>query len=93
MAGFATDKVHPHGYLPDYLRIAAELGPAASVLEVGVQHGWSLTLWMHLFPDSPVIAGVDHEENATWPEGTVRVVGDQADPNLPGLVSVHSPRL
>ena len=40
---FAADKVQ-HGYLPAYLRIAAELGPAARVCEVGVLHGLGLNM-------------------------------------------------
>ena len=54
---FATDKVQ-HGYLPAYLRIAAELGPAARVCEIGVQHGHGLDMFQALFPDG-LVAGVD----------------------------------
>lgn len=58
MTAFTTDKVTVHGYLPEYERIAAELGPAARVLELGVAEGESLRLWQHLFP-AGVITGVD----------------------------------
>jgi len=63
--GFATDKVL-FGYLPEYERIAAELGPAASVLELGVAEGESLRLWQHLFPDGQ-ITGVDCADRSVWP--------------------------
>jgi Methyltransferase domain len=91
MTGFTTDKVSPHGYLPDYLRLAADLGTAAVVCEVGVKAGESLVLWQHLFPHSPAIVGVDYDENATWPEGTVRLVASQDDPDLRDRVRAHLP--
>jgi hypothetical protein len=82
--GFATDKVL-FGYLPEYERIAAELGPAASVLELGVAEGESLRLWQHLFPDGQ-ITGVDCADGSTWPEGTVKVLASHDSPALPGLL-------
>jgi Methyltransferase domain len=91
MTGFTTDKVSPHGYLPDYLRLAATLGTAAVVCEVGVKHGESLVLWQHLFPHSAAIIGVDHDASATWPDGTIRVDGKQEDPGLRDLVAQHAP--
>ena len=90
MTGFATDKVTPHGYLQDYLRIAAELGTHAVVCEVGVLYGDSLVMWQHCFPHGTVI-GVDRDENARWPEGTVRIIAGQEDPGLGGKVREHAP--
>jgi hypothetical protein len=81
MPDTVTDKVDG-GYLPTYLRIAAELGPTACVLELGVYEGASLRLWQALFPLG-VIAGVDCNPAATWPEGTRRVCMRQEDPQLP----------
>ena len=91
MTSFSTDKVSPHGYLPDYQRIAAELGPAAVVCEIGVLRGDSLRMWQHYFPDSPAIIGVDIDPGATWPQGTVRIVAAQDDPDLGVLVREHAP--
>jgi cephalosporin hydroxylase len=82
--GFATvtDKIEPHGYYPSYLRIAAELGPHASVCEVGVAKGGSLQMWQALFPFGE-IAGVDRDTGfAVWPEGTHAVVAEQHDPAM-----------
>jgi hypothetical protein len=90
MTGFDTDKVHPHGYLPDYLRLAAELGPAATVCEVGVCQGGSLGMWQALFPDGRVI-GVDNDPGSRWPDGTARVIAGQDDPRLAELVRQHAP--
>ena len=80
-----SDKIEPHGYFTAYLRIAAELGPSARVCELGVENGESLRMWQGLFPTGSV-TGVDCNHAATWPEGTVRVVGLQDDPGLPGMV-------
>jgi Methyltransferase domain len=79
--GWLTDKAIL-GYLPTYRRLAGEIGPAGRVCEVGVMQGWSLELWQALFPDG-VVVGVDHNPEARWPPGTVRVVADQADEGLP----------
>ena len=79
---FATDKVE-HGYLPSYLRIAAEIGPAGRVLEVGVWHGGSLHMWQALFPGG-VVCGVDSDPGARWPPGTVAVVSGQDAAGSPG---------
>lgn len=90
MAGFRTDKVHPHGYLTAYLALAAALPRDAVVCEVGVEHGASLEMWECLFPDGLVI-GVDRNPGATWPEGTRRIVAGQDDPGLAGMVRGHAP--
>jgi hypothetical protein len=79
---FKTDKLTYHGYFPEYVRLAAELGPSARVCELGVESGESLRMWRALFPLAEIY-GVDSNEHAIWPDGTVRVVSDQADPGLP----------
>lgn len=86
-----TDKIEPHGYLPDYMRLAGELGSSATVCELGVLTGGSLEMFKDMFPDSPAIIGVDRDENATWPEGTVRIVAAQDDPVLGAKVREHAP--
>jgi 8-demethyl-8-alpha-L-rhamnosyltetracenomycin-C 2'-O-methyltransferase/8-demethyl-8-(2-methoxy-alpha-L-rhamnosyl)tetracenomycin-C 3'-O-methyltransferase len=86
---FATDKLQ-HGYLPSYLRIAAELGPAGRVCEVGVHQGRGLDMFQALFPDG-LVAGVDVSPGSRWPEGTVAVIAAQDDPSLPALLGSHSP--
>ncbi len=86
---FATDKV-THGYLPAYLRIAAELGPAARVCEVGVQHGHGLDMFQALFP-AGLIAGVDANPESRWPEGTSRIVAVQDDPELADHLRQYAP--
>lgn len=90
MKGFRTDKVHPHGYLPDYLQLATELGPAATVCEIGVYHGHSLAMWQCLFPDGMVI-GVDREPSCVWPEGTHQILATQDDPALAEKVLALAP--
>jgi hypothetical protein len=79
-----TDKA-ANGYLPVYQRIAAELGPAARVCEVGVQYGGSLEIWQSLFPRGDV-TGVDADPGSVWPAGTRRVVSSQANPELPAIL-------
>lgn len=86
---FTTDKVRL-GYLPTYLGLAAELGTAARVVEVGVLDGDSLVMWQSLFPEGTIV-GVDHNALARWPEGTVRVVVGQNDAALPGMVAEYGP--
>lgn len=81
-----TDKGE-QGYLPTYQRIAAELGPAARVCELGIDGGGSLRLWRELFPAGD-ITGVD---NATtyaeaWPEDARTIIADQSDPELPAVL-------
>lgn len=90
MTGFTTDKIEPHGYFPDYMNLAAALGPSATVCEVGVLKGESLVMWQHLFPSGRVI-GVDKDAGSHWPEGTLRVEAQQDDPRLADLVAAHAP--
>jgi hypothetical protein len=85
---FATDKI-THGYLPSYLRIAADLGPAARVCEVGVDHGYGLDMFQALFP-AGLVAGVDGNGACRWPDGTIRVVCMQDDPELAVLLGNYS---
>jgi len=84
VAYFDTDKLTLHGYFQVYARIAGELGPDVRVLELGVKDGESLRMFQSLFPLGEV-TGVDCDHDATWPEGTVRVVTGQDDPGLPAL--------
>ena len=84
---YQTDKV-TQGYMGTYRDIAADLGPAARVCEVGVHAGGSLATWQDLFPDGTV-AGVDIDPGACWPPGTIRVVASQDDPDLPALLGEH----
>ncbi len=86
---FATDKV-THGYLPSYQRIAAELGPAARVCEVGVDQGHGLDMFRALFPDG-LIAGVDVNPGCRWPDGTIRVVAPQSHPDVRFHLGNYSP--
>ena len=69
---YQTDKV-AQGYLDAYRSIAAELGPDARVCEVGVYACGSLATWQDLFPGG-LVAGVDIDPGACWPDGTIRVV-------------------
>jgi hypothetical protein len=78
---FSTDKLEPHGYFQTYAQLAGELGPAASVCELGVADGESLRMWQSFFPLGEV-TGVDMDPQATWPEGTKRVVCQQDSPDL-----------
>jgi predicted O-methyltransferase YrrM len=85
---FATDKVD-HGYLPSYLRIAAQLGAAGRVCEVGVWHGGSMHMWQALFP-AGLVCGVDADPAASWPPGTIRIVSPQDDAELPEILGKHA---
>ena len=80
------------GYLPAYQRLAAEIGPAGHVLEVGVREGESLRLWQALFPDG-IVAGADnHAEGlAQWPESTRVIIEHQDSPHLPTRAHEESP--
>jgi Methyltransferase domain len=83
---FATDKIAVHGYFRTYVRLAAAIGPRGRVLELGVAEGESLRMWQALFPEGTV-TGVDVNPDATWPEGTTRIVAQHDDPALPGMLS------
>ena len=85
---FATDKL-THGYLPTYLSIAARLGPAARVCEVGVCLGRGLDMFEALFPHG-LLAGVDIAADSQWPPGTVPVIAAQDNPDLPVLLRQYS---
>jgi Methyltransferase domain len=82
---FVTDKVTVHGYYPAYEQLAAGLGSAARVCELGVLDGESLAMWQYLFPDGE-ITGVDVNPHCRWPDGTRKVVASHDDPGLPALL-------
>lgn len=86
---YQTDK-ETLGYVPDYRRIAGILGPAARVCEIGVHGGLSLDMWRDLFPQG-LVAGVDFQPGSRWPPGTVQIIAEQTDPELPGMLDEHSP--
>ena len=86
---YDTDKVQ-QGYMPAYNGIADMLGGAARVCEIGVFRGGSLATWRDLFPKG-IIAGVDLDMDALWPDGTIKIVAAQDDPELPDLLREHSP--
>lgn len=90
MARFATDKDEPHGYLPDYLRLVADVGPDAVICEVGVLSGDSLDMWRALCPGATII-GVDVNADARWPDGTHRIVLSQDDVGLAASVGMFAP--
>ena len=82
-AAFHTDKIEPAGYFTTYVKIAADLGPRASVCELGIWQGESLRMWQALFPLGKV-TGVDIQaHDRCWPEKTIQVVSTQDDPQLP----------
>ena len=70
-----TDK-YSLGYYPAYADLAAQIGPAGHVLEIGVAYGGSLRMWQDLFPDG-LVAGCDSDPQCTWPQGTVQIVAPQ----------------
>lgn len=76
-----TDK-YQNGYVPTYLKIAAQLGIDADVCELGVAGGESLAFFKTLFRYGTVV-GVDIDENAVWPPGTEQMIWPQDDPDLP----------
>jgi hypothetical protein len=75
-----TDKF-AHGYFAKYRDLCTSLDTDAAVCEIGVQGGGSLEVWQAFFPDGFVV-GVDGNALSHWPEGTVKVVCDQADDTL-----------
>jgi hypothetical protein len=87
--GGLTDKF-ALGYYPAYEELAALIGPAGQVLEVGVYEGGSLRMWQELFPRG-VVAGVDCNPDAGWPAGTVRIVADQASDTMADQAAAASP--
>jgi hypothetical protein len=86
-AGFATDKV-AHGYLPAYSHLAKDLGTAARICEVGVAGGGSLDMWRVMCPQA-TIAGIDNDPEARWPEGTVKILASQDDPQIVKLLDAE----
>jgi hypothetical protein len=78
-----------NGYLPTYKGLAATLRTDATICELGVYEGGSLKLWQQMFPLAAMIIGVDINEGATWPAGTIKVVADQQDPSLPKTLLWH----
>jgi hypothetical protein len=87
MTAFATDKIE-HGYYPVYEKLARQLGEDADVCEIGVLYGESLKMWKYFFPKGTV-TGVDYSMHAKWPEGTIKVVSDQANPKLPEMLGEY----
>lgn len=88
-----TDK-YENGYVPTYLRLAAEFETPAHICEVGVRDGSSLELWQHLTGLSDrgaVVVGVDNDPNSVWPTGTERVISDQASRELRRLLEPWAP--
>ena len=84
------DKIEPHRYLGAYQRLATQIGPAGKVCEIGVRRGGSLQLWQALFPQG-IIAGADRDPACHWPDGTIRIIAAQDDPELPRLLKFVSP--
>jgi hypothetical protein len=87
---FGTDKIGKHGYFRPYQQLAFRLPLDSRVCEVGIWQGESLKLWQAFFP-AGLIAGVDRDPDAIWPEGTARVVAAQDDETLPGKLTAVSP--
>jgi hypothetical protein len=81
---FNTDKIYLHDYFPEYMKIAAALGPKARTCELGVKNGESLRMWQALFPLGQV-TGVDINTGSVFPQGTRRIIASQDDPKLAEL--------
>ncbi len=93
MAGhgqYNTDKVG-HGYVSAYIDIAGQIRSARAICEVGVQYGGSLSMWQKIFPHAKIV-GVDIDEESFWPEGTHKIVSNQANVTLPSRLSLLSPQ-
>ncbi len=84
-----TDK-YANGYVPMYLNLAAGIGTAGRVMELGVQGGGSLELWLTLFPRG-IVVGVDRNAESVWPAGSVMVVCDQSDTELVDVSKAYGP--
>ncbi len=82
-----TDKATHHGYTHLYERYFRDLRDEAmgrgSLLELGVKQGQSLAMWRDWLPGWQ-ITGIDNnaEGTAANPDGTLLLVGDQADRNF-----------
>ena len=84
-----TDKAI-NGYLPTYLDLANKIGTQGSVLELGIDQGGSLELWLSLFPDG-VVVGVDHNPDVVVPKGTYSCIMAQDNPKLPEALQEWAP--
>ena len=61
-----TDKI-AHGYIPFYNKILRDYPDNANVLEIGIWHGESLSLWADVFPEG-IITGINVEPNSIVPK-------------------------
>lgn len=52
-----------------------------AILEIGVQTGDSLRMWMERFPNAKVV-GIDIDPDCGKPEGATVIIGDGHDPDL-----------
>lgn len=81
--GRCSDKGTTHSYLKVYEALLASYRDTAkSVLEVGVEHGWSMELWRNYFDPKCTVWGVDLNRPAEVPVGTNFVAGNATDPAL-----------
>lgn len=85
----SSDKVS-NGYLAEYYRLAKEVGAAGRILELGVREGMSLLIWKELFPYGTVM-GVDNDKESQWPDGTVKLIASQDDPEVVKLAQKVAP--
>jgi hypothetical protein len=89
---YGTDKVrHPDGsgndYITHYERLFAPIRHSATdVLEIGVQRGFSVQMWLEYFSNAQIYGvDIEHDTNAWNTPGSekylryVSVTGDQAD--------------
>lgn len=78
----SSDKVQ-NGFMPEYYKLALDIGSGGRVLELGVREGMSLLIWKELFPEG-IVMGVDNnaEKEASWPDGTIKLVAGQDDPQV-----------
>lgn len=60
-----TDKFHPHGYYRYYARYVHQYMPllkernSFSLLEIGIQGGHSVNMWLQIFPENVFLYGLD----------------------------------